>query len=68
MEPAKLLGLGAKGYSSGAGYGSAPRHLHIPWEATLWTENASPGLAVLMLSGYEIGHGSQTSLIPHPQS
>lgn len=68
MESAKLLGVGVKGCSSGAGYGSAPPHLHIPWEATLWTENASPGLAVLMLSVYEIGHSSQTSLIPHPQS
>lgn len=68
MESVKLVGVGANGYSLGFGYGSAAPHLHIPWKDTLWTQNDSPHLAVLMLSGYETGHGSQTSLIPHPQS
>lgn len=35
--------------------------LHVPQEATLRTQNANSGLPVLILSGYEIGHGSHPS-------
>lgn len=36
-----------------------PQHGSMPCgEATLWTQSTSSGLPVLMLSVYEIGHGS----------
>lgn len=63
MEFAKLLGVGAKCNSLGAGYRSAPpiTQLHVPREATLEPQNTTSGLPVLILSGYEIGHSSHPS-------
>lgn len=61
----RIAGVGTNIRSLGAGYGSASSSawLCALWEATLWTQSTSSGLLVLIVSVYEIGHGS-----PSPQS
>lgn len=56
----RIAGVGTNSSSLGAGYASVfpSAWLCALWEATLWTQSTSSSLPALILSVFEIGHGS----------